>query len=194
MNNMTVITSTLHLSLFIPFFSAVLFHPSNAQGRSLPPFQAFYSRRPLSLLSTISPPSSSPPPPSSLQTYFPGLPLLCDFLFLGFCSCWVWFLGLYFSQVYSGLEVFVDEVQEMEELDSLVEISETRTLPSALSYRNGVEKIREEVENLKANPPSSASGVLRLQVYVFLFFVLRVDRMCSWVIFKMKKWRRDLLG
>lgn len=73
----------------------------------------------------------------------------------------------------------MDEVQEMEELDSLVEISETRTLPSALSYRNGVEKIREEVENLKANPPSSASGVLRLQVYVFLFFVLRVDRMCS---------------
>ncbi|KAH7688937.1 2-succinyl-6-hydroxy-2,4-cyclohexadiene-1-carboxylate synthase protein [Dioscorea alata] len=69
-------------------------------------------------------------------------------------------------QVYSGLEVFVDEVQEMEELDSLVEISETRTLPSALSYRNGVEKIREEVENLKVNPPSSASGVLRLQVAV----------------------------
>ncbi|KAM0947803.1 putative 2-succinyl-5-enolpyruvyl-6-hydroxy-3-cyclohexene-1-carboxylic-acid synthase [Dioscorea sansibarensis] len=67
-------------------------------------------------------------------------------------------------QVYSGLEVFVDEVQEMEELDSLVEISETRTFRSALSYRNGADKIRQEVENLKVNPPSSASGVLRLQV------------------------------
>ena len=66
----------------------------------------------------------------------------------------------------------MDEVQEMEELDSLVEISETRTLPSALSYRNGADKIREEVENLKVNPPSSASGVLRLQVYLFRHFAL----------------------
>ncbi|KAM0942751.1 hypothetical protein DsansV1_C14g0130461 [Dioscorea sansibarensis] len=66
--------------------------------------------------------------------------------------------------VSSGLEVFVDYVQEMEELDSLVEISETRTLPSALCYRNGADKIREEVENLKVNPSSSASRVLRLQI------------------------------
>ncbi|KAJ0986775.1 hypothetical protein J5N97_005131 [Dioscorea zingiberensis] len=68
-------------------------------------------------------------------------------------------------QVYMGLILSVDAVQEME-LDSLVEISETRTLPSALSYMDGVNNIREEVEKLKANPPSSASGVLRLQVAV----------------------------
>ncbi|OVA12536.1 Thiamine pyrophosphate enzyme [Macleaya cordata] len=48
-----------------------------------------------------------------------------------------------------------------------VELSHTRTLPSALTLDHGLIKIKDEIDKLKLNPPPrSKSGVLRFQVAV----------------------------
>ncbi|KAK9162430.1 hypothetical protein Syun_003332 [Stephania yunnanensis] len=60
-----------------------------------------------------------------------------------------------------------NEEAESEELDDLpVDLCYTRTLPPALTLERGMAGIREEVERLKANPPCSSSGIVRIQVFV----------------------------
>ncbi|KAK9105308.1 hypothetical protein Scep_022152 [Stephania cephalantha] len=60
-----------------------------------------------------------------------------------------------------------NEEAESEELDDLpVDLCYTRTLPPALTLERGMVGIREEVERLKANPPCSSSGIVRIQVFV----------------------------
>ncbi|KAK9090962.1 hypothetical protein Sjap_024139 [Stephania japonica] len=59
------------------------------------------------------------------------------------------------------------EEAESEELDDLpVELCYTRTLPPALTLERGMVQIKEEVDRLKANPPRSSSGIVRIQVFV----------------------------
>ncbi|KAK9114479.1 hypothetical protein Syun_021276 [Stephania yunnanensis] len=60
-----------------------------------------------------------------------------------------------------------NEEAESEELDDLpVDLCYTCTLPPALTLERGMVGIREEVERLKANPPCSSSGIVRIQVFV----------------------------
>lgn len=65
---------------------------------------------------------------------------------------------------FDGPAVEVSEVSEMEDGDLAVETCITRALPPALTLEQGIEKIREAVEDLKLNPPSTSSGFLRFQV------------------------------
>ncbi|EXB44935.1 Protein PHYLLO [Morus notabilis] len=67
---------------------------------------------------------------------------------------------------FDGPAVEVSEVSEMEDGDLAVETCITRALPPALTLEQGIEKIREAVEDLKLNPPSTSSGFLRFQVAV----------------------------
>lgn len=48
--------------------------------------------------------------------------------------------------------------------DSVLETCITRTLPPAVTLEHGLEKIKEEVDKLKLDPPCSDSGILRIQV------------------------------
>ncbi|MCL7043110.1 hypothetical protein MKW94_015470 [Papaver nudicaule] len=57
-----------------------------------------------------------------------------------------------------------DEDEEDSELP--VELSYTRTLPPALTFEHGINKIRLEMDKLKLNSPTSRSGILRFQVAV----------------------------
>ncbi|XP_072992961.1 protein PHYLLO, chloroplastic isoform X2 [Typha latifolia] len=65
-----------------------------------------------------------------------------------------------------GLDIDADEFLEVGDRDLPVDLCFTRTLPPALTLREGYEKIRKAVEDLKVNPPCSSSGVLRYQVLV----------------------------
>ena len=56
------------------------------------------------------------------------------------------------------------------EEDLMVQVCVTRTLPPALTLELGLERLIEAVDQLKANPPKSSTGVLRFQVR-FAFFV-----------------------
>ncbi|XP_073113105.1 protein PHYLLO, chloroplastic isoform X4 [Elaeis guineensis] len=67
---------------------------------------------------------------------------------------------------YGGLEIAADEFLELGDMDLPVELSVTRALPPALTLREGFDKMKEAIETLKANPPCSRSGVLRIQVTV----------------------------
>ncbi|CAM8957088.1 unnamed protein product [Rhodiola kirilowii] len=55
---------------------------------------------------------------------------------------------------------------EIENCDMLLETCTVRSLPPVLSIEDGLEKISEELEKLKINPPCSSSGILRFQVAV----------------------------
>nr|GMD80397.1 protein PHYLLO, chloroplastic isoform X1 [Ipomoea batatas] len=57
-------------------------------------------------------------------------------------------------------------VLELEDAALIVSTCITRTLPPALTLEQGLEKIEEAVEELKANPPACAFGMLRFQVAV----------------------------
>ncbi|KAG1327480.1 putative protein PHYLLO, chloroplastic [Cocos nucifera] len=67
---------------------------------------------------------------------------------------------------YGGLEIAADEFLELGDMDLPVDISLTRALPPALTLRDGFDKMKEAIETLKANPPCSRSGILRIQVTV----------------------------
>ncbi|CAK9181626.1 unnamed protein product [Ilex paraguariensis] len=59
-----------------------------------------------------------------------------------------------------------DKFLEVEDAKLLVETCITRTLPPALTLEQGLEKIKEAVEELKSKPPSCARGMYRIQVAV----------------------------
>ncbi|CAN6675731.1 unnamed protein product [Malus baccata var. baccata] len=67
---------------------------------------------------------------------------------------------------FDGPEIEVGQVSEAEDGDLVIETGVTRTLPPALTLQQGLEKIREAVEELKLNPPSTCTGIHRFQVAV----------------------------
>lgn len=67
---------------------------------------------------------------------------------------------------FDGPIMDVDDIMESEDGDLVVETCITRTLPPALTLGRGLDAIKEAVDNLKADPPNSASGILRFQVAV----------------------------
>ncbi|KAM1102516.1 hypothetical protein FF1_011294 [Malus domestica] len=60
-------------------------------------------------------------------------------------------------------EIEVGEVSETEDGDLVIETGVTWTLTPALTLPQGLEKIREAVEELKLNPPSTCTGIHRFQ-------------------------------
>lgn len=67
---------------------------------------------------------------------------------------------------FDGPMVDMGELGNMEDGELVVETSVTRTLPAALTLERGLESIKEALEELKLNPPSSSHGVIRFQVAV----------------------------
>lgn len=65
---------------------------------------------------------------------------------------------------FDGPVIEMEQVGETEDGDLVVETCITRTLPPALTLEHGLRSIREAVEQLKLDPPSSTSGLLRFQV------------------------------
>ncbi|KAM2037436.1 hypothetical protein ACFX1T_011145 [Malus domestica] len=65
---------------------------------------------------------------------------------------------------FDGPEIEVGEVSETEDGDLVIETGVTWTLTPALTLPQGLEKIREAVEELKLNPPSTCTGIHRFQV------------------------------
>ncbi|XP_021898961.1 protein PHYLLO, chloroplastic-like [Carica papaya] len=75
---------------------------------------------------------------------------------------------------FDGSIVDMFQLGKMENGDVVVETSITRTLPAALTFWCGLESIKEALEELKLNPPSSSHGIIRFQernisVLVLLF-------------------------
>ncbi|KAM0987001.1 hypothetical protein ACFX13_011409 [Malus domestica] len=60
-------------------------------------------------------------------------------------------------------EIEVGKVSETEDGDLVIETGVTWTLTPALTLPQGLEKIREAVEELKLNPPSTCTGIHRFQ-------------------------------
>ncbi|XP_075659886.1 protein PHYLLO, chloroplastic isoform X2 [Castanea sativa] len=67
---------------------------------------------------------------------------------------------------FDGPVVEIGESSEVVDGDLEFETCITRTLPPALTLEHGLQSIKEAVDKLKLDPPSSASGVLRFQVAV----------------------------
>ncbi|KAM1722316.1 hypothetical protein ACFX11_021052 [Malus domestica] len=67
---------------------------------------------------------------------------------------------------FDGPAIEVGQVSEAEDGDLVIETGVRRTLPPALTLQQGLEKIREAVEELKLNPPSTCTGIHRFQVAV----------------------------
>lgn len=65
---------------------------------------------------------------------------------------------------FDGPVVEIGESSEVVDGDLAFETCITRTLPPALTLEHGLQSIKEAVDKLKLDPPSSASGVLRFQV------------------------------
>ncbi|KAM2347640.1 hypothetical protein ACFX1X_011397 [Malus domestica] len=63
-------------------------------------------------------------------------------------------------------EIEVGKVSETEDGDLVIETGVTWTLTPALTLPQGLEKIREAVEELKLNPPSTCTGIHRFQMAV----------------------------
>ena len=80
---------------------------------------------------------------------------------------------------FDGPVVEVGEVLQMEDGDLAVETCITRALPPAVTLEQGIERIRETVEDLKLNPPSTSSGFLRFQVgFGILHFMFKKTQFC----------------
>ncbi|XP_021292917.1 protein PHYLLO, chloroplastic isoform X1 [Herrania umbratica] len=90
-------------------------------------------------------------------TPYPRLPLFCKKDFLS-CN-----LKLVNGVRFDGPII---DANELEDGDLVVETCITHTLPPALTLEHGLQSIKEAVDALKLNPPSSSSGVLRFQVAV----------------------------
>ncbi|XP_038893380.1 protein PHYLLO, chloroplastic isoform X5 [Benincasa hispida] len=58
------------------------------------------------------------------------------------------------------------ELSDLEDVEFLVEMCITHTLPPALTLKQGLESISEAIEKLKLEPPRSSHGVFRFQVAV----------------------------
>ncbi|PON76783.1 Enolase N-terminal domain-like [Trema orientale] len=68
---------------------------------------------------------------------------------------------------FDGPVMDFSEISEMEDGDFEMETCIIRTLPPAITLEQGIERIKEAMENLKLNPPSStSSGFFRFQVAV----------------------------
>ncbi|KAK4779911.1 hypothetical protein SAY87_016017 [Trapa incisa] len=67
---------------------------------------------------------------------------------------------------FDGPVLEIEQLGEVEDGDLVVETCITRTLPPALTLEHGLCSIREAMEELKLDPPSSTSGLLRFQVAV----------------------------
>ncbi|KAM0961461.1 hypothetical protein ACFX2J_020652 [Malus domestica] len=67
---------------------------------------------------------------------------------------------------FDGPAIEVGQVSEAEDGDLVIETGVTRMLPPALTLQQGLEKIREALEELKLNPPSTCTGIHRFQVAV----------------------------
>lgn len=57
-----------------------------------------------------------------------------------------------------------DKVLDAKDAASLANTCITRNLPPVLSLEQGLDSIKEAVEELKANPPTCSSGMYRFQV------------------------------
>uniref|UniRef100_A0A2P2MWF5 Protein PHYLLOic n=1 Tax=Rhizophora mucronata TaxID=61149 RepID=A0A2P2MWF5_RHIMU len=66
---------------------------------------------------------------------------------------------------FDGPVVDVAELED-EDCEVVVEMCITRTLQPAVTLETGIQRIKDAVEALKLNPPSSSSGVFRFQVAV----------------------------
>lgn len=66
---------------------------------------------------------------------------------------------------FDGLGIDIEEGMVGEDDDVVVETCITRTLPPALTLEHGIQSVKEAVEELKLDPPKSACGVLRFQVW-----------------------------
>ncbi|KAM7271199.1 hypothetical protein ACFE04_030413 [Oxalis oulophora] len=67
---------------------------------------------------------------------------------------------------FDGPIVKVDELMEIEDGNLVMETCIVRTLPPALTLEHGLKSINKAVEDLKGNPPSLTTVVLRFQVAV----------------------------
>ncbi|KAG6654050.1 hypothetical protein CIPAW_05G119100 [Carya illinoinensis] len=67
---------------------------------------------------------------------------------------------------YDGPVVEIGDLAGVEDGELEFETCVARTLPPALTLEQGLQTINEAVEELKMNPPSSSSGILRFQVAV----------------------------
>lgn len=65
---------------------------------------------------------------------------------------------------FDGPIIDVDALSAIKDCELVVENCITRTLPPALTLERGLQSIKEAVEELKLDPPSSASGVFRFSV------------------------------
>lgn len=71
---------------------------------------------------------------------------------------------------YDGPVVEIGDLAGVEDGELEFETCVARTLPPALTLEQGLQTINEAVEELKMNPPSSSSGILRFQVRLLRHF------------------------
>lgn len=62
------------------------------------------------------------------------------------------------------------ELSELEDVELMVEMCITHTLPPALTLKQGLESISEAIDKLKLESPRSSDGVFRFQVWLCLYF------------------------
>ncbi|XP_040374185.1 protein PHYLLO, chloroplastic isoform X8 [Rosa chinensis] len=67
---------------------------------------------------------------------------------------------------FDGPAIDISQVTHTDDGDLIIETCLTRNLTPALSIEQGLESIKEAVEELKLHPPSTCSGILRFQVAV----------------------------
>lgn len=71
------------------------------------------------------------------------------------------------SPMMRGAVEMLEDEEEEEDGGLVLETSITRSLSPAVTLERGLDKIREEIEKLKLNPPCCTSGIYRLQVSLF---------------------------
>ncbi|XP_050372499.1 protein PHYLLO, chloroplastic isoform X2 [Argentina anserina] len=67
---------------------------------------------------------------------------------------------------FDGPVIETSQVTDAGDGDLVIETCLTRNLTPALTLQQGLERIKEAVEELKLNPPSTSTGILRFQVAV----------------------------
>ena len=65
---------------------------------------------------------------------------------------------------FDGPAIETSQVTDADDGDLIIETCLTRNLTPALTLEQGLESIKEAVEELKLSPPSTCSGILRFQV------------------------------
>lgn len=69
-----------------------------------------------------------------------------------------------------GPLIEIGEFSGIEDGNVVFETCIARTLPPALTLEQGLRRIKEAVETMKMNPPSSAGGIFRFQVPLLRHF------------------------